>query len=88
MPDRILVIVSCTLVYFQYPDGTVSRPYYGHFCANDQVAVAEELRRKHRRAWKQAMAAGVTHRKPRPLPAPVPAPSWARDFGTKKRGWK
>lgn len=86
---RILIIVSCTLVYFRYPDGTVSLPYYGHFCAGDQVAAAYELRRKHRRRWKQVILSGVIQRRPRHLPRPlVSAPTWARDFGSRRRGWK
>lgn len=88
MPERILVIVSCSLMYFQYPDGTVSRPYVGNFCS-DEAGMAEVLRRRHRRAWKQAMAARTTPGATRPLPPPTrPAPSWAYDFGTRRRGWK
>jgi len=87
MPERILVIVSCTLMYFQYPDGSVSPPYRGHFCSGDQAAAAEDMRRRHRRAWKQAMSSWtIPRRRPRPVPT-RPAPTWARDFGT-RRGWK
>lgn len=88
MPDRILVIVSCSLMYFQYPDGHTSKPYVGHFC-DDAAAVAWRMREKHRRAWKEATGGGVRLRASKPLPRPLTRrPAWSRGFPSDRRGWR
>lgn len=84
---RVLIIVSCSLAFWRYDDGTTSRLRNWNLCG-DQAAYAEVVRRQHVQAWKEQLRRALRPRPPRPLVTTVPPPpTWARDYGG-RTGWK